>query len=199
MRSYFYFLRHGIPEHDDCLRGSSDFKLTQTGFTQMEKSAANIDHPIDVLISSPLRRCASFAEDYSIKNNLSLQLDSAWQELDFGTWDGQKLSWIDEYFPGQAQIYWDNPWAYTPPEGESLEQFSARLDAAYEKLLSEYLGRNVLIVTHSAVMRYMLTHFLDITPQSSAVFSGMSLPYAALFKLEVKKKDHKIKTCFHFL
>ncbi len=197
-QSVIYFLRHGLPEHDDHLRGVADFKLTEIGFKQMEKSAKNIDKPIDVLISSPLRRCLSFAEDYGIKNNLSPIIDSEWRELDFGSWDGKLITWIEENFPGKMQQYWNNPWQYTPPQGEHFYDFGQRLDKAYDALISQYFGKNILIVTHSGVMRYMLRHFLDITPQSTKVFAGLSLPYAALFKIKLIKKNDQISTCFYF-
>lgn len=198
MRSTIYFLRHGLPEHDDCLRGVADFKLTELGFKQMEKSAKNIDKSIDVLISSPLKRCLRFAEDYGIKNNLEPITDSAWAEVNFGLWDGKPIDWINENFPDKMQQYWDDPWSYTPPEGESFYQFSQRLDAAYDALISKYFGKNILVVTHSGVMRYMLSHFLDIAPQSKAVFSGISLPYAALFKVEITKDKNQFCSYFYF-
>ncbi len=197
-QSSIYFLRHGLPQHDDHLRGIADFKLTETGFKQMEKSAKNIDLPIDVLISSPLKRCLGFAEDYGIKNNLDVIIEPAWQELNFGLWDGKPLTWIEENFPDKMRQYWEDPWQYTPPDGETLHEFGQRLDQAYAALISKYLGKNILVVTHSGVMRYMLYHFMDIVPHSTKIFAGLSLPYAALFKVKLTKHNDKISTCFYF-
>ncbi|BAX55098.1 bifunctional RNase H/acid phosphatase [Photobacterium damselae subsp. piscicida] len=65
------FLRHGLPEGDKCLRGHTDFALTEVGFAQMEHAASSLKE-LDVIVTSPLQRCATFA--HQLRSSLILRL-----------------------------------------------------------------------------------------------------------------------------
>ena len=55
-------LRHGETELGGGLRGSIDDALTDTGWAQMRAAVVG-QGPWDRLVSSPLQRCARFAEE----------------------------------------------------------------------------------------------------------------------------------------
>ena len=56
-------LRHGEVEGGEIIRGSTDDKLTDEGWAQMQ-NALQGDIQWDVIISSSLLRCAEFAESF---------------------------------------------------------------------------------------------------------------------------------------
>ena len=59
-------LRHGQTVADDILRGRIDVALSDNGYQQMQSSIAphcDEHFPWQHVISSPLKRCAAFAED----------------------------------------------------------------------------------------------------------------------------------------
>ncbi len=191
-----YFLRHGRPEHNECLRGITDFALTEEGFEQMAKSFAHIEDDLSLIISSPLRRCCNFAQHIADDQNIPLTIDSNWQEINFGDWDGQDRRILQKQYPKEMLTYWKNPWDNTPPNGESLDNFQKRLNNAFDKLLQSYEEKSILIVTHSAVMRMMLMRFLDIALRSPSIFSGLHFPYATLMTVDIFKIGNSYKTYF---
>ncbi|MFV0431109.1 MAG: histidine phosphatase family protein [Alphaproteobacteria bacterium] len=193
-----YFLRHGLPEHSECLRGISDFALTDDGFTQMERSYSRITDKVDMIISSPLSRCLTFAEFASNKLNVPLKIDGNWQELDFGDWDGESRKVLEEKYPDEVISYWKEPWDNTPPNAECLDELQIRTRLAFDDLCQKYEDKVILIVTHSAVMRMMLMEFLDITPRSNSIFASLQMPYAALMCVDAFNVNGKIKTIFHY-
>ncbi len=192
-----YFLRHGRPENEECLRGIEDFALTQEGFEQMAKSYGHIEDKLDFIISSPLSRCATFAEYVAEKSHVPLQIDDNWRELSFGDWGGRPHKELQEKYPAELAGYWKNPWDNTPPNGEKLIHASQRVNAAFEEIVKNYKEKNILIVTHSAVMRMMMMRFLDINPRSNGIFSGIHLPYATLMTVDIHQTGSSYKS--HFL
>ena len=62
-------LRHGETEQGG-LRGSLDDALTDKGWAQMRQAVAEAG-PWEVLVSSPLQRCARFAEELGERLNLA--------------------------------------------------------------------------------------------------------------------------------
>ena len=65
MTLYLDLLRHGETELGGGLRGSLDDALTATGWQQM-REAVQGRGPWDRVLSSPLQRCARFAQELSL-------------------------------------------------------------------------------------------------------------------------------------
>lgn len=148
-------LRHGETELGGGLRGSLDDALTEAGWAQMDAAVADAG-PWDRLVSSPLQRCARFAEALAARLALPLQFEAGLQELHFGAWEGQSaadLMLTDEQGLGQ---FWADPYAFTPPQGEPVVHFAERVQATMARLRQAHADERVLIVTHGGVMRLLL-------------------------------------------
>lgn len=148
-------LRHGETELGGGLRGSLDDALTELGWAQM-REAVQAAGPWDRLVSSPLQRCARFAEELAAHLDLPLSLEPGFQELHFGAWEGRsaaELMLTDEAGLGQ---FWADPYAFTPPAGEPVTAFSTRVLAALARLQQAHAGERLLLVTHGGVMRLLL-------------------------------------------
>ncbi|CAM4131413.1 hypothetical protein CCOS865_03232 [Pseudomonas reidholzensis] len=148
-------LRHGETELGGGLRGSLDDALTEHGWAQMRAAVAQAG-PWDVLVSSPLQRCARFAEELGARLALPVHREAGVQELHFGDWEGHSAAQLMETQAEQLGLFWADPYAFTPPAGEPVEAFSARVLAAIERLQGRYAGKRVLLVTHGGVMRLLL-------------------------------------------
>lgn len=148
-------LRHGETELGGGFRGSLDDALTETGWAQMQ-AAVGGGGPWERLVSSPLQRCAHFAERLARELDLPLALEPGMQELHFGDWEGRSAAELmvdHEHALGQ---FWNDPYGFTPPNGEAVEAFSARILEALARLHRAHAGERVLLVTHGGVMRLLL-------------------------------------------
>jgi len=154
-------LRHGETELGGGLRGSLDDALTETGWAQM-RAAVIESGPWDRIISSPLQRCARFAEELADKLALPLHLDADLQELHFGEWEGRSAAQLMETDADSLGLFWANPYTFTPPQAEPLTAFSARVLAAVERLHQAHAGQRVLLVSHGGVMRLLLAQARDL-------------------------------------
>ena len=86
-RTQIDILRHGLPEGDNCLRGHTDFVLTEQGFEQMKMAIENLNE-LDCVVSSSLQRCSSFADFIAQKFTINALHSDSWREMNFGDWDG---------------------------------------------------------------------------------------------------------------
>lgn len=148
-------LRHGETEQGGGLRGSLDDALTDQGWAQMRAATAS-RAPWQRLISSPLQRCARFAEALSGQLGVPCELEPELQELHFGEWEGRSVAALMETHAQELGQFWADPYAFTPPGGEPVAGFEARVLRALARLQQRYVGEHLLLVTHGGVMRLLL-------------------------------------------
>jgi alpha-ribazole phosphatase len=175
-------LRHGETELGGGLRGSIDDALTDTGWAQMRGAVAE-QGPWDRLVSSPLQRCARFAQELGAHLSVPVHLDKDLQELHFGAWEGQSAAALMETDAQGLGLFWADPYSFTPPQGERVEDFSARVLGAVERLHAAYAGERVLLVSHGGVMRLLLARAREL-PREQLL--NVEVGHGALFALAVE-------------
>lgn len=148
-------LRHGETEQGGGLRGSLDDALTPLGWQQMRDAVAE-PRPWDRIVSSPLQRCAHFADELSARLSVPMQLEPDLQELHFGDWEGIGTAQLMETDAEGLGRFWENPYTFTPPQGEPVVAFSERVLGAVQRLQLAYDGERVLLISHGGVMRLLL-------------------------------------------
>ncbi|WP_338492568.1 alpha-ribazole phosphatase family protein [Pseudomonas trivialis] len=155
MTLHLDLLRHGETELGGGLRGSLDDALTANGWAQM-RAAVVEQGPWDRVISSPLQRCARFAEELGARLDLPVSLEKDLQELHFGAWEGQSAAALMQTDAEGLGLFWADPYNFTPPEGEPVSDFSDRVLGAISRLHQAYAGERVLLISHGGVMRLLL-------------------------------------------
>ncbi|WP_236183990.1 alpha-ribazole phosphatase family protein [Pseudomonas protegens] len=181
MTVYLDLLRHGETELGGGLRGSLDDALTATGWQQM-REAVQGRGPWDRVLSSPLQRCARFAQELAEQLQLPLSLEPDLQELHFGAWEGQSAAALMETDADDLGRFWADPYAFTPPGGEPVELFSLRVLGAIERLYQACAGQRVLLVSHGGVMRLLLARARGLPRQQ---LLNVEVGHGALFRLQV--------------
>lgn len=152
-----YFVRHGetilTPTRKFSGTGPLDPELTEDGLAQAALVAAEVAKlEPEVLIASPLQRTRQTAAAIEATTGLTAIFDEAWYELSFGTWDGKSIEEVREEEPDAYQA-WLNSSSYRPGGGESYDQAAIRIDEALERLVAEYPGKRVVVVTHNGVIK----------------------------------------------
>ncbi|ALE87203.1 alpha-ribazole phosphatase family protein [Pseudomonas versuta] len=148
-------LRHGETELGGGLRGSLDDALTAVGWEQM-REAVKGRGPWDRIVSSPLQRCALFARELSQQLALPVSFDKDLQELHFGEWEGCSPAALMETDAEALGLFWTDPYGFTPPQGEPVPEFSARVLSAVSRLQQQFAGERVLVVCHGGVIKLLL-------------------------------------------
>ncbi|WP_372768762.1 histidine phosphatase family protein [Pseudoalteromonas sp.] len=181
-KTNIYLLRHGLPEGDNCLRGITDFAITELGLEQMEVAVDNLQ--FDVVITSPLSRCSYFAQQLAIKQMVNFIENPDLAEMNFGDWDGELLSVLFDEPNANIMRFFEAPYDVTPPNGETMTHFNQRVTKVFNSLCKQYLGKQVLLVTHAGVIREIVQFVLGIPPHLSC-HQSLHLDYASLIKISV--------------
>ncbi|MBJ2242158.1 alpha-ribazole phosphatase family protein [Pseudomonas sp. MF6768] len=182
MTLHLDLLRHGETELGGGLRGSLDDALTAKGWAQM-REAVLARGPWDRLVSSPLQRCARFAEELGARLNLPVNLEQDLQELHFGAWEGQSAVQLMETDAEALGLFWADPYSFTPPDGEPVEAFSQRVRDAVLRLHQLYAGQRVLLISHGGVMRLLLAQARGL-PREQLL--NVEVGHGGLFSLRVE-------------
>lgn len=183
-RAVIELLRHGEPVGGQRVRGRVDDPLSEQGWAQMRRAVADRE-PWAQVVTSPLQRCAAFAEDIARRDNSVLHVEGDLAELDFGDWDGQPAVQLWSQAPARVRAFFADPLANPPPGGESFADFQARVLGAWQRILGAADGRS-LVVAHGGTIRVILASVLQIPPQN--LFS-LEVGYACLSQLAVYERD----------
>ncbi|GII83581.1 bifunctional RNase H/acid phosphatase [Sphaerisporangium siamense] len=169
-------LRHGETPFsiDRRFSGTGDPDLTPAGVAQAEAAAARLSRPpyaVEVIVSSPLRRARQTAEAVAARTGLTVAVDEGLREVDFGDWEGHTFTEIQRRWPGELAAWLDDP-SVAPPGGESFDRAAIRVEEARERLLADYQGKNILVVSH-------------VTPIKLLLSSALLAPLAALYRMHL--------------
>jgi len=176
--TFIYFIRHGetvlTPSRKFSGTGALDPELMQEGLDQAELVAEEaVKLGAEILIASPLKRTRQTAEAIARTTGLDIVFDESWYELSFGDWDGKSIEEVKEEDPDSYQA-WLNSTAYAPNGGESYDEASVRIEEALEKLVAQYPGKKILVVTHNGVIKTAIK--LAIGAPAEAVFHVDATP-----------------------
>ncbi|MBG52424.1 MAG: histidine phosphatase family protein [Alphaproteobacteria bacterium] len=177
-------LRHGETPLSGRFCGHSDPELTDLGWEQMRLQT--VDGHWNRIVTSPLRRCAAFAQSLSS----SAQMEPLFQEMYFGAWEGRTAEDIWAEDAALLEAFWRDPDTHPTPGGERWRDFQARVDTGFHALSpSECENRGpLLLVTHAGVMRALLISQLGLS--FSAAWK-VALPLGAMMRFCLTKDKER--------
>jgi len=174
-------LRHGDLIGGIKYRGHIEGTLSEEGRQQMDDVWENISDDIDLLITSPLSRCAIPAQQWAKEQGIPCVVDQRMIEMHYGQWEGLSHDEIEAAFPGSLQQWRKDPTGMRPPEGESPEELQARIIDFWQDTCRTYQGKHACIVGHSGSIRMLITH---IQKQAIVHTRNIDMPYACWSRAE---------------
>lgn len=179
-------LRHGEPAGGDRYRGSVDDPLSPEGWRQM-RAATPPPVPWQGILTSPLRRCAEFAEELARQHGIPLRVEEDLREMSFGAWEGRTGAEILAQDGERLRAFWQDPAGNPPPGGEPLDALTRRVAGVWERAVQEHARQHLLMVVHGGVIRALMSHLLGIPLQH---LSRVTVPYACLTRFHVDRSAH---------
>lgn len=168
-RPALYFIRHGETDWNRVgrLQGQLDIPINATGERQASRNASALaellDRPAELdFVASPLLRARQTME--LVRSGLGLaaasyRTDDRLKEIRFGAWEG--FSWKE--LKASDRPAYDrrkaDPWAASPPGGESYAELSARISGWLETMRTE-----AVVVSHGGVSRCLRGLVLSLDP-----------------------------------
>lgn len=174
-------IRHGEPEGGIRFRGHTNDPLSETGWAQM-RAAVQGRNPWQMVVTSPLLRCTGFAAELAANAAIPLEADARLKEIGFGEWEGRTPDELMQIDPGCLDRLWRDPAGFTPPGGEGLAAFTARVTAGWNDLLTRHAGKHILVVAHGGVNRVILCQTLQIPIHNMFC---LDVPFAGLSRIRI--------------
>lgn len=172
-------LRHGEPEGGQMFRGSVDDPLSPRGWEQM-RAAVGDYREWEVIVSSPLVRCAAFARELATRLDRPLEIVDDFGEIGFGVWEGRSVAEVHDTDPRALARFWREPVEHPIPGGEPVEAFDRRVGRAWDELMRRHHGRHVLLIAHGGTIRMVLRRLLDMPVRR---IWRIEVPFAALSRI----------------
>lgn len=165
-----FIARHGRTDWNVArkVQGSTDIPLNETGLAQARKLADVVgsgDVVFDEIWHSPLSRAAETARIVGEANNIPLKEERRLQEQDFGSWEGWQKIGDDSSFHEAKKRFVDG---YNG--GESMLRLAQRVYNLLDELKSMPEDKNILLVTHGGIARFVHSYFNSMTNEEFASF-----------------------------
>lgn len=177
----FFLLRHGQTELsvDRRYSGQGNPPLTELGRQQAEAAARYLGRRggIAAVVSSPLQRAHDTASAAAKELGLDVIVDDDLIETDFGEWEGLTFGEAAQRDP-EVHGAWLRDTSVAPPGGgESFDAVATRVRRARTRIIAEYGGATVLVVSHVTPIKSILRLALDA---GSGILYRLHLDLASL-------------------
>lgn len=151
-----YITRHGETEwnREGKMQGWQNSNLTDKGVENARKLGKRLkDIDFDFIYCSPLGRAVDTANYIRGDKATRIIIKDSLREMGFGCWEGKEHEEVMSRYPEQRHNFWHRPHLYEPVDGESYEELLERVKAVFDEIIGDEASRNVLIVTHAAVIK----------------------------------------------
>jgi probable phosphoglycerate mutase len=152
-----YLIRHGQTNGNrDRIVQTPDIPLSELGQRQAKQLAHRFtDVPITKIICSDYLRTQQTAAPIHAFKQSTLSLHPLLRERNFGDLRGKAYDDIDADFFAEG---------YTPPNGESHQQFVERIKLAWELIVTSYHNTpgSLMVMTHGLVLRELIKQHLIV-------------------------------------
>jgi broad specificity phosphatase PhoE len=158
-----FMVRHGATQlnAEDRFAGAVDVELSEHGKFQAARLAERLaDDSISAAYCSPMTRTIQTATILASPHNVSLIQKDGLREIHHGHWEGMRRADVEEQFPDEYAAWEEDPFTFAPHGGEAGVNVIARALPVIREIVLEHRGENVLVVSHKATLRLILSSFL---------------------------------------
>lgn len=163
-----FLIRHGVTTltAEDRFAGATDVPLADEGRGQARRLARRLSGvAITAAYASPLSRTAETARLVAEPHGLEVQLREGLREMSHGRWEQMTRHEVEERFPEEAAAWEEDPYGFAPVGGESGLAVTARALPVLLEIVRSHAGENVLVVSHKATIRLLLSTLLGFDPR----------------------------------
>jgi broad specificity phosphatase PhoE len=163
-----FLVRHGatILSTEDRFAGATDVPLSDEGRQQVSHLAARLSgEHIAAVYASPLGRTMETAAILAHPHNLPILKVEGLREISHGRWEQLTRKEVEHKFPQEAEEWERDPFTFAPQGGESGLAVTARALPALVQIVREQEGHPVIVVSHKATIRLLLSSLLGFDPR----------------------------------
>lgn len=152
-----WLVRHA-PTHVKAMVGWSDVPADTSDDAAFGRLAAHL--PDAPFVTSGMLRTRQTAEALELPG-IRLPDEPDLREIHFGDWELKDFDDVSATAPDHIRAFWDQPGDIAPPEGESWNAFSGRVDGATDRLIAAG-HRDLIVICHFGVILRHVERALNI-------------------------------------
>ena len=195
-----YLIRHAETVDENGVRNTNEDSqminekeiLSVYGEEQSKRLSENSElSNIDAIWSSSYTRAKATAKYIANNNNLPINLDSSLSERKLGN-----LKELGEFMkdkgtkdPSQEQLLERN---FKTSDGESAEQTRERMNKFFDKILKEYEGKRIAVISHGGSIKFFLLNWCTVNENVKLVYNKntiLNIKSPCLLKLTFRKNE----------
>ena len=193
-----YLIRHAETIDENGIRNTSeDFQtinekeiLSVEGEEQAKKLSGNEElKNLDIIWSSSYTRAKATAKYIANANNLPINLDDNLSERKLGNLKelGEFMKEKSTRDPSQEQLL---NRTFRTSDGESAEQTRERMNEFFDKILEEYEGQRIAVISHGGSIKFFLLNWCTVNENVKLVYNEniiLNIKSPCLLKLTFRK------------
>lgn len=146
---------------------------------------------LDVIWSSSFSRAKATAKYIANVNNLEYNLDNDLSERKLGNLKelGEFMKDKSTRDPSQEQLL---NRTFRTSDGESAEQTRERMNRFFDKILKEYEGKRIAVISHGGSIKFFLLNWCEVNENVKLVYNEktiLDVKSPCLLKLTFRKRD----------
>ena len=151
---------------EDRFAGVTNVELSDEGREQARRLSQRISRErIAAIYASPLERTMETARILAAPHNLEVQIREGLREISHGRWEQMTRREVEDKFPKEYAEWEKDPYTFAPAGGESGLAVTARALPVLIDLIRQHPGENLLVVSHKATIRLLLSSALGFDPR----------------------------------
>ena len=158
-------VRHGATQltAEDRFSGAVGVELSDEGRWQAEQLARRLGREeITAVYCSPLSRTVETASILAQPHGLTPVRRDGLREISHGRWEGLTRAEVAERYSDEYEAWETDPFTFAPEGGESGLGVLARALPVLRSIVVEHPGQRVLVVSHKATLRLLMSSLLGI-------------------------------------
>jgi broad specificity phosphatase PhoE len=181
---------------EDRFAGATNVELAEEGREQARRLAARLSTAkITAVYASPLDRTMETAGIITAPHGLTVQPRDGLREISHGHWEQMTRREVDAKYPEEIAAWEDDPYTFAPSGGESGLAVTARSLPVLVDIVRAHPGETVLVVSHKATIRLLLSSLLGFDPRRYR--DNLDQSPAALNIVDFKGPGHARLTLFN--
>ncbi len=168
MHTRIFLIRHGatVLSAEDRFAGAIDVPLSDEGREQVGRLATRLaEEKIAAVYASPLGRTVETASILAKPHGLEVQKRDGLREISHGRWEEMTRKEVEQKYPQEIESWEEDPYSFAPEGGESGLAVTARALPALLEIVRAHPGQNVMVASHKATIRLLLSTLLGFDPR----------------------------------
>ena len=163
-----FLVRHGATAatEEDRFSASTGAELSEEGRWQAARLGERLSpQNIAAVYASPLARALETARIIAGHCRLEPVTRDGLREIGHGHWEGMKRDDVERQFGPEYAMWEADPFTFAPAGGESGVAVLARALPVIRDIVAAHHGSQVLVVSHKATLRLVLSSLLGFDPR----------------------------------